>query len=86
MAQSFAGSNPASPIIAAPSPIKPTRYERKLGRSGQAIINQKRRITIPQRPFYEAGLQHGSTVRVRADGPGRIVVEQGELPDWARRH
>jgi hypothetical protein len=48
------------------------------------VINQKRRITIPQRPFFEAGLENGSTVRVRSDGPGRVVLEQVELPAWAR--
>jgi hypothetical protein len=48
------------------------------------VINQKRRLTIPQRAFFEAGLQNGGKVRVRSDGPGRIVVEQIELPSWAR--
>lgn len=81
-AQSFAGSTPASPIsTVAPTP---TRYERKLGQSGQAVINQKRRITIPQRAFFEAGLANGGKVRVRSDGPGRLVIEQIELPPWAR--
>ena len=84
MAQSFVGSNPASPIIASESPIRPTKYERKLGQAGQAIINQKRRMTIPQRAFFEAGLENGSKVRVRADGPGRLIVEQVQLPDWAQ--
>ena len=64
--------------------MKPTRYERRLGQSGQAIINQKRRMTIPQRAFFEAGFENGSKVRVRADGPGRLVVEQIDLPDWAQ--
>jgi hypothetical protein len=64
--------------------VKPTNRERKLGQSGQAIINQKRRMTIPQRAFFEAGFENGSKVRVRADGPGRIVVEQVALPAWAR--
>jgi PD-(D/E)XK endonuclease len=79
----FRGSNPLSPIPA-PSPVKPTRYERKLGQSGQAVINQKRRVTIPQKPFFEAGFADGGKVKVRADGPGRIVIEQMELPSWAR--
>jgi hypothetical protein len=48
------------------------------------VINQKRRITIPQRPFFEAGFANGGRVRVRADGPGRLVIEQIELPGWAR--
>jgi PD-(D/E)XK endonuclease len=73
------------PPLAAGKPVKPTNYERKLGQSGQAVINQKRRITIPQRPFFEAGFANGGKVRVRAEGPGRIVIEQIELPRWARR-
>jgi hypothetical protein len=64
--------------------VKPTSYERKLGQSGQAVINQKRRITIPQKPFFESGFQNGARVRVRSDGPGRVVIEQIELPDWAK--
>ncbi|MGH2924128.1 MAG: hypothetical protein ACRDKH_08895 [Solirubrobacterales bacterium] len=64
--------------------MKPTNYERKLGQSGQAVINQKRRITIPQRPFFDAGFQNGSRVRVRSQGPGRILLEQIVLPAWAR--
>lgn len=83
LAQSFVGSNPASPTVSSESPVKPTNYERKLGQAGQAIINQKRRLTIPQRAFFEAGLQNGSKVRVRADAPGRLTVEQITLPDWA---
>jgi hypothetical protein len=75
----FAGSNPASPIPSR-TPVKPTNYERKLGQRGRAIINQKRRITIPQRAFFEAGFENGGEVHVRADGPGRIVIEQIGLP------
>jgi hypothetical protein len=84
LAYAYAGSNPASPILESKHPIRPTKYERKLGQSGQAIINQKRRLTIPQRPFFEAKFQNGSKVRVRAERPGRIVVEQVELPAWAK--
>jgi hypothetical protein len=29
-------------------------------------------------------LANGGRVRVRADGPGRILIEQIELPKWAR--
>lgn len=82
VAQSFGGSNPPSPI-SSPRRVKPTNYERKPGQNGEAIINQKRRLTIPQRPFFEAGLENGGRVRVRSVGPGRILVEQIELPDWA---
>ena len=83
VALSFGGSNPPSPI-SSPHPVKPTNYERRPGQRGEAVINQKRRLTIPQRPFFEAGFADGGRVRVRADGPGRLVVEQYELPDWAR--
>jgi hypothetical protein len=72
------------PPLSSARPIKPTNYERKPGQRGEAVINQKRRITIPQRPFFEAGFANGGRVRVRADGPGRLVVEQIELPAWAR--
>jgi PD-(D/E)XK endonuclease len=80
----FAGSNPASPIASPKLSLKPSNRERSLGRSGHAVINQKRRMTIPQSAFFEAGLVNGSKLRVRSDGPGRIIVEQVELPAWAR--
>jgi Holliday junction resolvase-like predicted endonuclease len=83
VALSFRGSNPLSPISSS-RPVKPTNYERKPGQNGEAVINQKRRLTIPQRPFFEAGFANGGRVRVRADGPGRLLVEQIELPDWAK--
>ena len=73
------------PPLASPKPVKPSNYERKLGQSGQAVINQKRRVTIPQRAFFEAGFTDGGKVRVSADGPGRIVIEQIELPAWAKQ-
>jgi hypothetical protein len=72
------------PPLASSRPVEPTNYERKPGQRGEAVINQKRRLTIPQRPFFEAGFANSARVRVRADGPGRLVVEQFELPDWAR--
>ena len=81
-AQSFGGSNPPSPISSPKSSLKPTKYERSLGRSGYAVINQKRRLTVPQSAFFEAGFVNGAKVRVRSDGPGRMVVEQVELPPW----
>jgi hypothetical protein len=55
-----------------------TQSERKLGRSGHALLRQKRQITIPKRPCAEAGLRVGDRVRVRADGPGRVVFERAE--------
>jgi len=84
-AQSFAGSTPASPIRTRAKPgFMPSKYERTLGRNGQAIINQKRRVNIPQKPFFEAGFELGDRVRVRSDGYGRVVLERIELPAWAR--
>jgi hypothetical protein len=82
-AHAFGGSNPPSPI-SSPRRVTPTNYERKPGQRGEAQINQKRRITIPQRAFFQAGFENGGRVRVRAVGPGRILVEQVELPDWSR--
>jgi len=41
-------------------------------------------VTIPQKPFFEAGFENGSRVRVRCCGSGRIILEQVELPAWAR--
>jgi hypothetical protein len=72
------------PPLASSRPVKPTNYERKPGQNGEAVINQKRRLTVPQRPFFEAGFANGGRVRVRADGPGRLLVEQIELPEWAK--
>jgi len=48
------------------------------------VINQKRRVTIPQRPFFNAGFADGGRFRVRAVGPGKILIEQIDLPDWSR--
>jgi hypothetical protein len=78
----FAGSTPASPINPAGPPIKRSKYERKLGQSCQAVINQKRRVTIPQAPLFAAGLQNGDRLRVRSEGFGRIVLERADLADW----
>jgi Holliday junction resolvase-like predicted endonuclease len=60
--------------------FRPTRYERSRGRCGQAIINQKRRVTIPAQACIEAGLQDDDVVLVRSDGDGRVVLERIEPP------
>jgi Holliday junction resolvase-like predicted endonuclease len=73
------------PPLSSTRRVKPTNYERKPGQRGEAVINQKRRITIPQRPFFEAGFENGGKVRVRSVGPGRLLIEQIELPDWSQR-
>jgi hypothetical protein len=66
------------------SGFRRSKYERKPGQSGQAVINQKRRVTIPQEAVLEAGFLPGDRVRAICDGPGRVVLEQLELPGWAR--
>jgi Holliday junction resolvase-like predicted endonuclease len=50
--------------------------EHQLGRTGQAIILEKRQITIPARPFTDAGLKIGDRLRFRAGGTGRVVIER----------
>jgi hypothetical protein len=65
--------------------FRPTKYERRLGKSGQAVINQKRRVTLPQVAVLAAGLCDGDRVVAQADGPGRIVLEKTGLPVWAER-
>ena len=60
--------------------FQPTRYERSLGRSGQAIINQKRRVTLPAQVCIEAGLQDTDRLQVRGEGDGRVVLERVEPP------
>jgi hypothetical protein len=35
-------------------------------------------MTLPLRPFAEAGLEIGDRIRFRADGPGRIMLERIE--------
>jgi hypothetical protein len=70
----FAGSNPASPID--PRRVDRPGYERAVARSGQAIVWDKRRLTLPVAPFDQAKLSIGDRLRVRADGPGRVILER----------
>jgi Holliday junction resolvase-like predicted endonuclease len=80
----FESCLPHSPPGAPPAPrFKPTKYERKPGQRSVAVINQKRRVTLPQKALLEAGLRDGDRVRARADGLGRIVLEKAGLPVWA---
>jgi PD-(D/E)XK endonuclease len=60
--------------------FRPSKYDRRLGRGGEAILNQKRRVTIPRQACVEAGLQDGDRVRARSNGDGRIVLERIEPP------
>jgi hypothetical protein len=54
----------------------PTTYARSLGRSRQAVIYGKRRVTIPRECFAEAGLRIGDRIRATSRGEGRIVLER----------
>jgi hypothetical protein len=78
----FAGSNPASPITS-PKP-RPARSQKSLPLPqldvGHAVIWTKRRMTIPQFPFEAADLKVGDTLRVRADGLGRLSFERIDRP------
>jgi bifunctional DNA-binding transcriptional regulator/antitoxin component of YhaV-PrlF toxin-antitoxin module len=47
------------------------------------VINQKRRVTLPQQALLDAGLRDGDLVEARADGPGRLLLEKAGLPVWA---
>ena len=67
---------PSSPGAA----FKRTKYERKLGRSGRAVINQKRRVTLPQGAVAAAGLRDGDRLSVRAVADGQVLLERIELP------
>jgi hypothetical protein len=70
-------------ILSPPSSARSTAdapLERKLGRRGQAIVRPQRLMTVPHRPFAEAGLEIGDRIRFRADGPGRVIMERIESP------
>ena len=47
--------------------------------SRQVLLRPKRQMTIPKAPCDEAGLAAGDRLRVRADGPGRMVLERIDL-------
>jgi PD-(D/E)XK endonuclease len=44
--------------------------------SAQILFRPKRQATIPKRPCEEAGIRAGDRLRVKADGPGRVVLER----------
>ena len=67
------------PLPPRESGFKRTKYDRKLGRSGQTTINEKRKVTLPQQAVIEAGLDVGDRLRVRGHGHGRIVLELVDL-------
>jgi hypothetical protein len=64
--------------------FQPSKYERNLGKRGQAVINQKRRVTLPQSALLAAGLRDGDRVSAKADGRGRIILEKVGLPVLGR--
>ena len=47
----------------------------------QVLLRPKRQATIPKLPCEEACITPGDRLRVRADGPGRIVFERIGDPD-----
>lgn len=57
-----------------------SKYERSRGQRSEAVINQKRRVTIPQVACTEAGLQEDDRLLVRSEGDGRVVLERAEPP------
>jgi PD-(D/E)XK endonuclease len=69
---------PSKPTDALTQTGDTTKFERALGRSGQALVRPKRQTTIPKRAFADAGLRVGDRMRVSADGVGRIVFERIE--------
>lgn len=45
---------------------------------GHARVSSTRRVTIPAAPFREAGFEPGDTLRVEAEGAGRVVLTRIE--------
>ena len=50
------------------------------GASREILLRPKRQATFPKAPCEEAGVLPGDRLRVRADGPGRLVFEKIEVP------
>lgn len=82
---------PAQPsqVRILPPPFRPrpgfqhSRYERSQGQSGQCLVNQKRRVTLPQQACIEAGFQDDDRLLARCDGDGRVVLERIDPPPSA---
>ena len=48
----------------------------------QTRVSSKHQVTIPAVPFRKAGFEPGDTLRVEAEGAGRVVLTRvGELID-----
>ena len=48
--------------------------------SRQVLLRPKRQMTIPKGPCEDAGFTAGDRLRVKADGPGRILLERIQKP------
>jgi hypothetical protein len=46
----------------------------------QILLRPKRQATFPKAPCQEAGILPGDRLRVRAEGPGRLIFEKIEAP------
>lgn len=70
-------------ILPPPSPgerFTKTPFERRPGRSGLAVVNQKRRVTVPASAAVAAELRNGDRLKASAIGLGRILLERVEVP------
>jgi AbrB family looped-hinge helix DNA binding protein len=47
-------------------------------RRSQTKVSSKHQVTIPAPAFHGAGLRPGDTLRVQADGAGRLVLTRVE--------
>lgn len=43
-------------------------------RAGHTRVSSKHQVTIPREAFETAGLKAGDTVKVEANGPGRVTL------------
>jgi hypothetical protein len=65
------------------SGFEPSKYDRRLSRSGQTTINEKRKVTLPRKAVIEAGLDVGDRLRVCSHGYGRVLLERiGIYDSW----
>jgi hypothetical protein len=71
------------PPFRSSKPFAQSRYERSLGKKSQTIINQKRRVTVPQVACDEAGFHEADRLLARSDGDGRVILERIEPPPTA---
>ena len=71
------------PPFGSTKPFARLKYERSLGKKSRTIINQKRRVTIPQRACDEASFHEDDRLLVHSDGDGRVVLERIDPPPAA---